>query len=573
MYHSRINLRRVFSLLPLAMVAAALTACGSGGGGGGGGSVLATGGFTKTFGPADDNNNSYPFNFTDQKVQLLYTAAEINGSGNITALRFRRSSATGQQTCPNTTIRLGHTSLAALTTTFGNNVEEGRGSQITVVNDATVTIPAGSAATWFEIPLTTAFNYNGVDNLVVEVERTTACSATIFTDVYTAASDRRAHSSAPDATSGVADHNQTTANGADAIQNWMQFVFSGGDNGVLYPNAVGNAYPFTPIAAGQHVQMLHLASDINGSGPVTGIAMISNESPTDAASYTVNITLGHTSLTALTDTFADNFDSGTPVAVATALTFNVPAGVPAGTPIWLPITGSFNYNGTDNLIVDIEVSNAVGNTLWRLDNTLPGQRVFGAVGNPTGTVGSGGYHTAFRFHGGSMGLITDGNLFSVYPFNGASDPKTQALYRATELGTGGQITKVACRLNSATSTATDYPNFEVVLGHTDLTELTATFADNMDDATTVFSGTFSLPAGLVQGDWIEIPLSTPFTYDPARNLVVQYSSDAGGNTHPCTVSSTDFTRFPNRNTVNADRTQAMGTQNNNMYDLKVDYSK
>ena len=83
----------------------------------------------------------------------------------------------------------------------------------------------------------------------------------------------------------------------------------------------------------QHVQQHHLASDINGSGPITGIAMISNVTTLVAASYTVNVTLGHTSLSTLTNTFADNFDSGNPLMIAAALTFNIPADVPGGTPV------------------------------------------------------------------------------------------------------------------------------------------------------------------------------------------------------------------------------------------------
>lgn len=241
----------------------------SGGSGGSSGQTpLATGAFTKTFGPDDDGGNAYPFHGSeDQKVQLLYTAAEINGSGNISALRFRRGSGLdpAQQTCPNTTIRLGHTSLTALTGVFGANVEEGRGSLATVLNNAMVTISAGSIGDWFEIPLATTFNYNGVDNLVVEIERTTECSATVMTSYYSASSNRRAHSTAPDTNPGVAQHNQATGS-ADTFPNWIQFAFTGGDNSIAYTaSPADNGYPFNS-STNNKVQLLYPANEINGSG-------------------------------------------------------------------------------------------------------------------------------------------------------------------------------------------------------------------------------------------------------------------------------------------------------------------
>jgi hypothetical protein len=79
---------------------------------------------------------------------------------------------------------------------------------------------------------------------------------------------------------------------------------------------------------------------------------------TTANDYVVTVRLGHTTLSALAGSFAANFNSGAPVTVASGLSFKVPAGIPVGHPIWIPLSGVFNYNGTDNLIVDIEVSGA-----------------------------------------------------------------------------------------------------------------------------------------------------------------------------------------------------------------------
>jgi hypothetical protein len=45
--------------------------------------------------------------------------------------------------------------------------------------------------------------------------------------------------------------------------------------------------------------------------------------------------------------------------------------------------------------------------------------------------------------------------------------------------------------------------------------------------------------GLIRGDWIDIPLQTPFEYDGKSNLVVwmgTYAASGAGVKHPCYVS-------------------------------------
>jgi len=540
-----------------ASTAVVLSACGGGGGGGGATPApapLATGTFIRIFGPAASDGIAAPFAtgpVGDIKHQMLYTAAEIGGAGRITALRFKYffSAATGV-TCPNTTIRLGHTSLSALTATFGTNVNQGSGSQRKVLDNTTVTLPAGAAGAFFEIAFATPFEYNGIDNLVVEVERTTACSGQVFTAFVNAGGNRSAISFAIDTVQGTAQHNQTTASVVDTTHLLQQFVFSGGDDLVRYPtNSIGFSAPFTPVTTFRHAQMLHRATDINGSGPITGIALITTEAPTDAAAYTVNIKLGHTSLAALTDTFANNFNSGSPVSAATAATFNVPAGVPAGTPIWLPLTGVFDYNGTDNLIVDIEVTTASTATDLAVDTfTNAGRVVFAAVGSATGAVQAGAFYTVFRFNGGTMDVI-GANSASTGVFGGvfgSSARGFQFLLRAAELGSSGAIDKLACRLGVSSSAAASYPNFTVTLAHTTQTALVADDATNVAGGTTVYSGTFNMPAGLLVGDWVEIPFSTPFIYNGVDNLVVQTTTGPGPSNQFCQIAGLDAIRFPDR---------------------------
>jgi hypothetical protein len=432
-------------------------------------------------------------------------------------------------TCPNFSVRLGHTNLTALNTTFADNVNTGQGSLTTVIDDQSFTVPAGNAGTWINVPLQAAFDYNGIDNLVVEFEKSSACTQNVFVDTQGGTNIIRVATATPSATSGD----------LDGYRNVVQFVFAGGDNAVRYPNVGSNSIPLRSVVDYQHAQMLHLASDINGSGPITGIAMIS-AATTFTATYTVNVKLGHTSLAALTDTFADNFNRGTPVSMATAATFTVPAGVSPGTPIWFPLDGVFTYNGTDNLIVDIEVTTANSTTTWWTTDRIAGRRLYAAVGSATGRVDDAVYHTVFRFNGGTMDII-GGNSASAAVF-ASSVSGFQFLLRAAELGTSGSIDKLACRL-SVSSIDASYPNFTVTLAHTAQTVLVAADATNVAGGTTVYNATFNMPADLLVGDWVEIPFSTPFSYNGVDNLVVQTTTGAGPLEQYCRITGTDATRF------------------------------
>jgi len=551
---------RILFWLPFTLLAVVLSGCG-GGGGGGGSSSLAIGTFTRSFAPTATGDNVMPFgsgSFGDVRHQTVYTAAEVGSAGRISALRFRFFSALGVAvSCPNTTVRLGHTSLSSLTATFANNVD--RGSFHTALDNATVNIPAGGAGSWFTVTLNTPFEYNGQDNLVVEIERTTTCSADVHIATVNDAGNRRAESEAADTVAGTAQHNNVTAGTVDVVHPLLQFVFSGGDNFVSYGGSTSNSVPFiiSAIPEARHSQFLYLANEINGSGPITGIAFVVNTATTVAANYTVNVKLGHTSLSTLGTGIAANFNSGTPAMVASNLNFTVPAGVPAGRPVWIPLTGSFNYNGTDNLIVDIEVSGSGGSTFMRTLGGMPGRRLYSLVGAVTGTVDSlGGYDTYFRFHGATVTVMPLQNGGSSQSFGRPAGGQIQNLYRPTYLGTGGKITSVALRLSPYDPVnAATVPNFRIRMGHTSKTTLTPSdsYTSNMDENRQVYSGTLSVPAGASPGDWITVPLQNSFTYDPSRNLVVLFSADDSGVDNTA-LAHTDATEFASH---------AVGDNNNN----------
>ncbi len=528
------------------LLAALLAACGGGGGGGGTPPPpppLPAGAFTKTvaLSVAGDGNWTGLFQSgagSGSRYQGLVRAQDIRGSGPLAAFALKLGASSSGNSCPNVTIKIGHTSKSTLdSSTYANNAEEGRGSLVTVFGPATLSIPTALAGAFIPIPLTSSFNYNGVDNLVVEIATGRCTTNTVLA----------AHAASPAYTAliwSASSPIDATGSTWNALAD-MRFTFAGGEDRVAYPNIAGNMSPFGTVADYRHAQMLHLASDIYGSGPITGIAMISTEAPTNAASYTVTITIGHTTLSALTTTFASNFNSGAPVTVASGLKFTVPAGIPAGTPIWLPLPGMFTYNGIDNLIVDIEVADPVTEaTLWAADNAVAGRRLFAALGAATGIVQDFAYHTVFRFHGGPVSVITDGLAFTV-PF--AANPSGFLnLYRAAELGSAGTITSVACRMQNTASTAASYTNYQVIIGHSNLPGLDGASADNFVEQSTVFNGTALVSAGFVRGDWIEVPLSRPFAYDGRSNLAIWMGTTGASGAaveHNCMVSAANTARY------------------------------
>jgi hypothetical protein len=501
-----------------------------------------------------------------RRSMMLYTAAEMKGAGAIKSISFKyNSDLTTAVTCPNTTIKMSHTNLANLDGTqdagngiFANNVNTGQGSQQTVLTASTVNIPAGTAGTYYTITLSTPFYYNGVDNLVVDIAHD-ACSGTVWTTEH--------------ASSGalVTLENAGATATTGYTRAWRpdtQFNLSGGDSSIIYTVGVGpNVIPF---GGTNKVQLLYTAAEINGSGIITGIGFPVGDSPTTSSSATVTVTLGHTSLTGLTATYANNFNIGTPVVVANAQTFTVPAGVPYGTYVWIPMPdGAFNYDGTDNLVVQIETSGILGGIHLIMGSGGTNTRLLGAPGDLTGTFDSGQHFIKFRFAGGTMDVITAGGDSNSFPFSSSLNTKSQYLYFAEELGTKGTITKVACRL-AYSSNNSAYNSFNVVLGHTTSTSLgSGTFSGNMADAQTVFSGTFTVPAGLAAGDWIEIPLSTSFAYDGTRNLVVQLSSLAGTQDNNIIVSLDNTLYLKRRNYADDNTTDGVAGTENYLADLRL----
>ena len=492
---------------------------------------LADGTFSKTValnGTSTGTHNSF-FNDSTATMdtrQYLFRAEDINGAGNITSLSFQHhTNEAADINCPDITITMAHIPSTNLDPVQSNNTANTSSSTETVL-DGQVTIPAGSADAYFEVGLDTTFEYNGSDNLLVEYTRGAACSAQ--------ASIREAQGVSYD----------SGAHGATALNDLFhtKFNFEGGENRVVAGDQTSNNannISATPGKTGR-TQMLIRASDIDGEGPITGIRFDADTVTTES-DITVTVKMAHvdSSTTSLGSDFSTNYSGESPTIVADSLEAVIPADAST---FWLPLTSTFNYNGNDNILVDVTMDSNNNFTLEYYD--VSGARVVSAT-TTTATTGSifnnRSFQPTFRFNGADA-IVANTLGGSSLLFDDIKETTYQSLYKSTEIGTAGKITKIACRLDDEPATgATDYP-LKIVMGHASSSAITATFADNMVDAKTVFSGTFTLPAQKAYGDWAEIELDSAFKYNGEDDLIITYRAEPGANPHTCMAVSSATSR-------------------------------
>jgi hypothetical protein len=147
-------------------------------------------------------------------------------------------------------------------------------------------------------------------------------------------------------------------------------------------------------------------------------------------------------------------------------------------------------------------------------------------------------HAKFRFNGGTM------DVNPISPFGGDSFPflsdsgMRQWLYLASELGTSGKITGIACRdWNGGGASSAQTYTYKIVMSHLTATTLDATRSTNLPSPVTVFNGPIGMPAGLLAGDYFTIPLSRSFSYNGRDNLVIDISGTGTANSFGCVVST------------------------------------
>jgi hypothetical protein len=158
-----------------------------------------------------------------------------------------------------------------------------------------------------------------------------------------------------------------------------------------------NMFPWWPMAFpnGCRIQMLFDQSAIKYGGTVNEFELQKSSAGTGTFAG-VKFYLCHTSLTALTKNFRDNYGGNTPALLASFPNYNLP---PRSGFYPVPMSTTFTYNNTDNLILEItyESSSGLGGALYCGEMTTY-HRCFGRGSSAeTGTPDKWGYNGRLSF--------------------------------------------------------------------------------------------------------------------------------------------------------------------------------
>ena len=136
--------------------------------------------FVPTANPGAGSNNGYPWStHPEWRFQMLIPASALGGMPfRITEMAFAPSGSTTFSS-PQCEIRMAHTTQSTFHPTFDNNLALNR----TVVYTQGPITWKTTAHQWCDVGLTSFFDYNGKDNLVVEIRYTARQGGTsIHTD-------------------------------------------------------------------------------------------------------------------------------------------------------------------------------------------------------------------------------------------------------------------------------------------------------------------------------------------------------------------------------------------------------
>jgi PKD repeat protein len=141
--------------------------------------------------------------------------------------------------------------------------------------------------------------------------------------------------------------------------------------------------------AGRHMQMIYLTSELfNQAGNINKIYWkLNSDVPVGGSTFNnVVVMLGHTTNSLLGTNFADNFTESDATEVWNTPTYTVASGT-GGDWIEIPITGTFYYNGTNNLILDIDLVSGTTDLTWMENNgAYPlGSSLYAGPGGSSGT--------------------------------------------------------------------------------------------------------------------------------------------------------------------------------------------
>lgn len=307
--------------------------------------------------PADAPSNVYPFvgsTYNECRYQALYPSSEVGSEGKMVSISFNRSSfAAGNYS--NVVIRMAHTDLTDLTSTFDNNYD---GYLIEVFNESGVMLNSSNGDTWITFNLNGDFTYDSAHNLLIDIQ----WNGSGGTDL-----SLESHNTGPAIRRVWNFLDMTSPTGTTDFVSSVPVIKFGVDaeNTAIVDTGGGGSFPFTPVAATSiRYQLLYNYTMLNESGRIGEIAFQSSIAGNEyAVMNSFSIRMAHSQ----NDTLDPNFDEhyvGTWVEVVNRTSYNMSTNEQYG---WINIKLDipFDYNGNDNLLVDIRWNGGQGSAnIW-----------------------------------------------------------------------------------------------------------------------------------------------------------------------------------------------------------------
>ena len=288
----------------------------------------------------------YPFRMVscDCRLQSIYTASEIGTSGEIAGMMLDLQSSPGQ-TIHNFTIRMQHTSLSVL------SVLDPNGWTIVYRGD----VPA-SPTGWRMFKFTKTFEYNDVNNLMIDVSYNDTEASSNGLCSYTTVTGKRSACAYSDNAYDDPLYWKGTLSPTVRFFTRVPNVKLFFESASAYVASAGSGtasidYPLHSSSEDARLQSIYLAGEIGAAGTIKGIAIDVNS----AAGQILNnftVRMKHTTLQQTT-AFEPNdwttvYEANLPI-LSTGRQF-------------IMFSSSFDYDGNDNLMVDFSFNNSSSST-------------------------------------------------------------------------------------------------------------------------------------------------------------------------------------------------------------------
>ncbi len=280
---------------------------------------------------------------------------------------------------------------------------------------------------------------------------------------------------------------------------------------------------------GSRSQTLFNPEQVGGEGTIKRISLGRYDPNQVGVFENLTISLAHTELDELTDTFADNYH-GVPVEVFSVSKYETNSS--DGDPwIHFELNDGFTYDSSYNLLVDLTWQGSDGvlvNTNYTSFSDYVTTNTWD-ISSPTGSLSSILPITKFETDVADVGVIDKGRSANFYPLVGpvpfnsgtSSEMRYQILQRSELLNASGIVDKLRFQAFTDGADWSVVENLSIRMAHSSNESLGTIYESNrIDPWVEVLSRPTYKMASERKGEWVEIDLDNLFEYNGEDNMVV-----------------------------------------------------